>query len=245
LARYDSIYDKIQELLGCIPGSVSILEQQIDSDLQMEYYNCVQKLGKKFNADDVLKNRNAVFESDQSVDDRKDMMVMLASIGSIDAYRTLEKCSSTMSDQLRDWAVLALQENRLLLESKLLDQNRILISTGLGGKGLKLRYFTAFMSSDRSFTDFEQKVMVNEIHFALRKSYGEVENISFDEELCTVLSIIPLQIPVQKLYDEIIHECNQYGDFIKKDYIITNVKVIPNREIRKITGNRKKQNPEE
>lgn len=246
LARYENIYDKIQELLGVIPGSVSILEQQIDSDLQMEYYNHAEKLKKKFDTEYVLKNRDSVFEEDQSVEDKKDMMVKLASIDSIEAYRTLEKCTGTMSDHLKDWAILALQENRLLLESKLLDQNRILISTGLGGKGLKLRYFAVLVSSSgQSFSDFDRKIILNEIRFAIKKSGGELEDIQFDEELCTVLSIIPLQVAVQKLYDDIIQECNHFGDFIKKDYIITNVKVIPNGEIRQLTGKHKKQNPED
>ncbi|HEX2395952.1 MAG TPA: hypothetical protein VHI78_11450 [Bacteroidales bacterium] len=245
MARYDNIFDKIQELLGCIPGSVSILEQQIDSDVQTEYYNYAQNLQKKFNPEDVLRNRNIVFEEDLTPEDRKDMMVKLATIDNIEAYRTLEKCTGTMTDQLKDWAILALQENRLLLESKLLDQNRILISTGLGGKGLKLRYFTALMSLNKIYSEFEQKVIVNEVHYAFKKIEGELESIHFDKELCTILGMIPLQVAVQKFYDDIISECNLYGDFMNRQYIITNVKVIPNPEIRKMTSSRRKQNPEE
>jgi len=244
LARYDTIYDKIQELLGCIPGSVSILEQQIDSDVQMEYYNYAQNLKEEFNPEDVLKNRNSVFEDDQTVENKKNMMVRLASIDNIEAYRTLEKCTSNMQDHLKDWATLALQESRLLLESRLLDQNRVLISTGLGGKGLKLRYFTVLVSCNSFFTPFQQSVIVKEIRYAVVKVGGEPEDIQFDKELCTVLSIIPLQVAVQQFFDNIIAECNHYGDFIKRDYIITNVKVIPNAELRKMTHSRKKQNPE-
>ncbi len=45
--------------------------------------------------------------------------------------------------------MLAFQENKMLLESSLLDENQILISTGLGGKGMKLRYFTVMQTFDR------------------------------------------------------------------------------------------------
>jgi hypothetical protein len=102
-----------------------------------------------------------------------------------------------------------------------------------------------YLSLGKFFSEFEQKVIVNEIQYALKRVGGELENIHFDEELCTILSIIPIQIPVQKLYDEIIRECNQYGDFVNSDYIITNVKIITNSEIRRMTGRFKKQNPED
>lgn len=245
LARYDNIFDKIQELLGCIPGSVSILEQRIDTAVQTEYYNYSQNLQKKFNPDDILRNRDIVFEDGMAPEERKDMMVKLATIDNIDAYRTLEKCACMLTDHLKEWAILALQENRLLLESKLLDQNRILISTGLGGKGLNLRYFTVFMSMNKKYSGFEQKVIINEVCYAYKRIGGELESIDFDEEICTVLGMIPLQIAVQKFYDDIISECNLYGDFIHSQYIITNVKVISNPEIRKMASSRIKQNPGE
>jgi hypothetical protein len=57
-----------------------------------------------------------------------------------------------------------------------------------------------------------------------------------------MLSIIPLRIPVQGFFDEFIRECNQYGKFINADYIITNVKIIPNNEIRKIIGHSRLKN---
>lgn len=227
-----------------MPGSVSILEHQIDSDVQTEYYDCSRKLKRKFNPEDVLKNRNVIFEDDQTLEDRKNMMVKLASIDSIEAYRTLEKCQDAMPDPLKDWAKLALQENRLLLESKLLNQNRILISTGLGGKGLKLRYFTVLMSLNEKFSSYQQKIIINELQYALKQHYGEIESILFDEELCTILSIIPLHVPVQKVFDDVISECNQCGSFVHKEYIITNVKVISTGDIRRMTRD-KKISPEE
>jgi hypothetical protein len=245
MGRYENIYDKIQELLGSIPGSVSILEQQIDADVQLEYYNYAKNSEGGFNREEILRNRETIFCHDLSIEDKKHLMVQLANIDSIEAYRTLERYTKGAYSQLKDWATLALQECRLLLESKLLDKSQVLISTGLGGKGLKLRYFTVLLSSDgRQYSSFQKKIISDEIQFAIKRSKGEVEQISFDKEICTMLSIIPLRIPVQGFFDEFIRECNQYGKFIKADYIITNVKIIPNNEIRKIIGqNRLKNKP--
>jgi hypothetical protein len=241
--QYDNIYDKIQELLGSIPGNVSILEEQIDADVQLEYYNYSQHLKRRFNPDEVLKKREIIFHQDLAVEDKKHLIVQLASIDSIEAYRTLEQYSNGKNEQLKDWATLALQECRLLLESRLLDQSQILISTGLGGKGLKLRYYAVLISANgMPYTPFQKKIVADEIRFAVRKSRGEVEKVGFNKELCTVLSIIPLQVAVQKLFDDFISECNNYGDFINRDYIITNVKVISNSEVRELIDSSRHKN---
>jgi hypothetical protein len=235
MAQPDNIYDKIQELLGDIPGNLTILEQQIDADVQFEYYNYAKNIGDNFNPDEVLKNRETIFHHDLTMDDKKQLMVQLANIDSIEAYRTLEKYMLGSNDQLKDWATLALQECRLLLESRLLDKSQVLISTGLGGKGLKLRYFTVLLNANGCpYSSFEQKIVSEEVLFSIKKSKGELENIRFDKELCTILSMIPLQVPVQGLFDELIRECNQYGYFLNHDYIITNVRVLTNQQIRKM-----------
>jgi len=233
--QHDNIYDKIQELLGDIPGNLTVLEQQIDADVQLEYFNYAKTLENNFDPNEVLKNRDTIFRHDLTIDDKKHLLVQLANIDSIEAYRTLEKYINGSPDQLKDWATLALQECKLLLESKLLDKSQILISTGLGGKGLKLRYFTILLSANgRPYSSFEQRIISDEVRFSIKKSKGDLEYIRFDRELCTILSIIPLHIPVQKLFDEMIGECNQYGEFINPDFIITNVRVIKNTQIRRI-----------
>ncbi len=220
-----------------MPGSVSILEERIDADVQVEYHNYSKRLKNTFNAEEVLKNREMLFHPFMDNEEKKDMMVKLACIDDVDAYRTLERFAKRAGSYLKDWAMLAFRENKLLLESKLLDENQVLISTGLGGKGMKLRYFTVFFSSTgKAFSRFQQKLLKDEFMYAIAKGFGESEDISFDKELCTMLSVIPLQIPVQQVFDKIIDVCNEFGNFIRSDYIITNVKVIPNIELRKITG---------
>lgn len=243
MAYVDNIYDKIQELLGDIPGNLTVLEQQIDADVQLEYFNFARGIDVDFDPDEVLKNRETIFRHDMTIDDKKQLLVQLANIDSIEAYRTLEKYILGSPDQLKDWATLALQECRLLLESKLLDESQVLITTGLGGKGMKLRYFTVFLNAHGSaYTPFEQKIIHDEVSFSLKKANGELECLRFDKELCTLLSIIPLQVPVQGLFDEMVQECNQFGDFLNPDYIITNVKVLSNLAIRKLIRQTQQKN---
>ena len=190
----ENIYDKIQELFGDVCGQLSILEDQIDLKVQMEYYSYSKKTNKELNPDEVIKNKDEIFQANLPVEDQKKLLVRLAAVDDIEAYRTLEKYNKKPHPSLRDWAYLALQENRMLIESKILDENQILISTGLGGKGLKLRYFTALISSDKnSFTALQQRIIRDEVGFYLSRSGGELEKIAFDNEICSLITIIPLK----------------------------------------------------
>ncbi|MBN1416555.1 MAG: hypothetical protein JW973_15730 [Bacteroidales bacterium] len=229
----ENIYDKIQELFGNVNGQVSILEDQIDLKVQMEYYDYSKKAIKELNPDEVIRNKDEIFRSNLPVEDQKNLLVRLAAVDDIEAYRTLEKYVKEPNPSLRDWAYLALQESRMLIESKILDENQILISTGLGGKGLKLRYFAALIASNKSsFTLLQQKIIRAEIEFYLSRAGGELEKIVFDNEICSLITIIPLRIPVQTLFKTVIQECNNLGDFIRQDYVITNVKILTSEEIR-------------
>lgn len=235
MLEHNNIYDKIQELLGDIPGNLSILEEQIDAEIQMEYYNYCSSLEEDFDQEEVISQRDYIFRSDISTEDKKHLFVKLANTSSIEVYRTLEKYLHIADDYLKDWATLALKECRLLLESNLLDKSQVLISTGLGGKGLKLRYYTVLIATNgKNFTSFEHTIITDEVQFAIKKSNGELEEICFDRELCTILSIIPLQTPVQQLFNEIIAECNQYGGFLETEFIITNVRILPCDDVREL-----------
>jgi hypothetical protein len=239
----NNIFDKIQEILGRIPGNLTILEQQIDADIQTEYYNYVRVLDNGFDQDSILRNKDSIFGPEMPQEEKKLLLVQMANIDNIEVYRTLERFVLDPDTDLKDWATLALQENRLLLESKLLDENQVLISTGLGGKGMKLRYFTVLLSRNgNSFTSFEKKIIASELSYTIKKCSGELEQLQFNKELCRIISIIPLQVPVQESFDNMIHECNQYGDFLNPDYIITNVKIISSAQIRKLIRHKRIKN---
>lgn len=243
MSESDNIYNTIQKLLGNIQGNIAIVEKQIDADLQIEYFDYVNKLSTGFNPDEVLKHKDHLFRHDLTVEDKKYLMVQLANIDNVDAYRTLEKYMLGPNNDLKDWALLALQENKLLLESKLLGENQVMILTGLGGKGLKLRYFTVLITANgKAYSKFEKEILTKEVKFSIKKSKGDLEYIHFDEELCTMLSVIPLHVPVQNLFNELIHECNQFGDFLNSDFMITNVKILSNDHIRRLVNQTKLNN---
>jgi hypothetical protein len=231
----DNILDKIQEILGEIPGNVSVLQQQINADIQTEYYHCSREIGLEFDPAQVLQDKENLFNQEFSADYKKKLIVRLAKIGNLESLKTLKRFLHSPEKSLRAWTSLAIEGNKLLLESKILDENKILISTGLGGKDLKLRYFTALMRrSGTPFSKLERKVIHNELDFALKACKGEAEKIIFNKELCQIVSLIPLEVPIPHLFKILIRECNVYGDFLQDDCLITNVRILTGNQIRKM-----------
>jgi hypothetical protein len=237
----ENIYDEIMRMFRGMDNKMNILETQIDVDVQTEYFEYSKNHNLNINPEDVIKNKDNIFRNNLSVEDKKCMLVKLASINSIEAFRTIERyLNDPAHDDLQDWATLAFHESKLLLQSKLLDENQVLISTGLGGKGFKLRYFTVLMSnSGINLSYIQKKIIRSELHYMLKKNGAELEKLRFSRDLCTILSLIPLKVPIQNLFDMLIEECNKLGDFLNRNCLITNVKILKISEIRE----RIKNNP--
>jgi len=126
----------------------------------------------------------------------------------------------------------------MLLESLLLDENHVFISTGLGGKGEKLRYFIVLFGKENSdFTELQKKIIRNEFHIHLKKYNSELEELNFSGSLANMLAMIPMKVIIKQIFTEAIKECNQYGDFLVSNFIITNVKELSFDEIREYVKN--------
>ena len=116
------------------------------------------------------------------------------------------------------------------------------ISTGLGGKGQNLRYFVVFIANEiiDEYSSIQLKMIRDELQYGLKACDGFLEEISFISELAVALLLLPVKTDIQALFSGIINECNQYGDFIRQDIIITNVKKMTVEEIRSFINREKK-----
>jgi len=245
-----NIYDKIQEIFGESPGTLSILEEKVDIDLQMEYFEYSKSAKQNLSEEEVLKDMQELYNPDWTLEQKKVLFTRLASIENVEAYRFIERYLNEGHEEIRNWAILALQESRMLLESKLLDENQVFISTGLGGKGSKLRYFVVLiLKQQEEYTDVQQKIVRNEFEISLKKYNAEIEKIDYQGTFATLLVIIPLRVSLKELFRDAIRECNQYGDFLKSNFIVTNVRELQLREIedfllKQEQANQQEENPE-
>ena len=228
----ENIYDKISELFGGFQGTLNILEDEIDIDVQMNYFDLSRKYKKEVMPKLKLEDPDRLFSTDASFEEKKELLIQLASLDTVEAYRKIEKFHRDAPEGLKNWATLALKESKMLMESKLLDENQVYISTGLGGKGDKLRYFVVLLGNNvNEFSDLQKKIIKNEFKFSLKKYNSEAEEFNFSESVATVLAVVPLESPVKAVFEEAILECNNYGNFIKENFVITNVKKLSFDEI--------------
>jgi hypothetical protein len=86
---------------------------------------------------------------------------------------------------------------------------------------------------DTPFTEIQTKIIETEFRFFLKKSEGELEQMRFEGEFALGSFLFPLKKNLQNIFRSFIEECNQYGDFLHEDVIITNVKVLSVEEVKK------------
>ncbi|MEZ5104157.1 MAG: hypothetical protein R2757_06660 [Draconibacterium sp.] len=236
-------YKNVQKALENLPENYSILEEKIEIEVQMKYFEFAKKLRNQNVQEECYQNREDLFLEEISVERKKQILAAIATIDDVKAYRTIEKFVKESEGELKQWAILALQESRMLIQSSLLDEQQIFISTGLGGKGKKLRYYVVFINrkEDKILTKTQQKLLKNEIIFELKANDGEFESMDFMEGFSTSLLMLPLKANIKTVFRNIIDECNQYGDFLDEDMIVTNVKIMSRSEIIQLLHQNKNQ----
>ncbi|HEX2937097.1 MAG TPA: hypothetical protein VHO72_17210 [Bacteroidales bacterium] len=231
----ENLYDKLQEFLGKLQGNYNVLEEQINIDVQMEYFESSKEIKNSVDAVDTLNTSDNLFSESVSIEDKKLLLVQLASIGKVEAFRTLEKYNNNPDPELKDWSTLAMQESRMHLESSFLDENQVFISTGLGGKGKKLRYFIVFLAKDEVILDdFQRRIVEKEVGYIFQKNDSEIEETTSAGSFIIMKALIPIPVAIQEILEEAIAECNQYGNFLQTNFIITNVKELTFEEIQNI-----------
>ena len=211
----------------------SPMEEAIDLSIQQEYFN----LSKKFdfnNVDykEVLKESKNLFSENTPLETKKRILILLAHFGTTESYRTLEKYLNRSERSLRDWALLSLKECRMFLESALLEEEGGFISTGLGGKDNKLRYYFIVSSKNGlTFSESHRDTLKRGFETISQKYNSEIEEINFETNYAMIRILIPIDVAVGDVIEEGISECNKIEEFLFFHYYVTNVKKPTNEEI--------------
>lgn len=229
----ENIYKRIQDAISSLPENFSVLEEQVDVELQLEYFNYGRDIKSGFTTEMIMQHQDDLFDPDIPLEEKKNLLVLLASQEKVEAFRTIEKYAQNPDAELHKWSILALQESRMVIQSSLLDEQQVYISTGLGGKGQKLRYFVVFIGSENvvEYQAVQRRLIQTELEFAVQKNDGNLEEINFKDNLAIAVMLLPVKTDIQSVFSSVINECNQYGDFVRHDIIITNVKRMSVAEI--------------
>ena len=229
----EHIFRQIQGFFSGNNKDFSLLEDPVDVNVQMHYFEMASRMRDNLNEAEILARKDELFSPDLTADKKKKLLVQMAGIPSPESYRILESYAKEPDKEIADWAKMAVQENKLLLESHLLDKNmQVFISTGLGGKGHKLRYFVVLINKEgNNLKPFQQKVLKDEMHYALQRYDGELENLNFMNRYTTLRIVLPLNSNLTKMFKDGIEECNQFGNFLSSDFLVTNLKEMNEAEI--------------
>lgn len=224
--------DRLKKMFEEDPDNINILEEVIDIDLQMKYFKASVKAKEKFDADEVMAKKELLFDETVPKKDKRKLLVQLASVNQVEAYRVIEKYVAEAETAMKKWAILALQESRMMIHATLLDTVPVFISTGLGGKGKKLRYFAVFLSSNgEPFSELQQSIIQGELQFVAAKSALDIEKVEFHRNYCTVMILIPLKLSIKDTFTQVVTNCNEFGGFLQHSFMVTNVKKLSEADI--------------
>lgn len=231
------VFKKFRDSFSKMDGHFHILEQRVPVELQMQYFKYSEQVRKgkvkqELEDMDYAAFRVSLSDPESTTDHKRYVLSMLATSRQVKAYRLLEDYVQHPDEDVSNWAYMALMESRISLESELSDEKQIYISTGLGGKGEKLRFYVLLVSRDRNpFLEYQRKVIEREFAYFLPKEDCEIERLTIGEEYVELVFLIPVRADIKLTLDSAINECNQYGDFLSEVFTITNVKELTQQEV--------------
>ena len=236
------VFKKFRDSFSRMEGHFHILEQRVPVELQMEYFKYSENVRKEnrpprpLSEDECETLYNTLLtEETKDKPEKRYLLSQLATSKSVRAYRLLEEYTQHPDPEVTDWAYMALMESRISLESDFSDEKQIYISTGLGGKGEKLRFYVLMTSKGKKpFQEYQQQTIEREFAYYLPKTDCEIERLTIGEQYVELVFLIPVRTDIKATLDRVINECNQYGDFLSNVFTITNVKELTAEEVSEI-----------
>jgi hypothetical protein len=232
-------FDQFQQFIKEAHGDVRVLEQCVSAEVQNAYFQCSEQLRKSapktLEESDYQELSEELNDPDTHLRRKQLILSTLALSKETRAYRILEQYASQSDNSLIDWAYLALMESRIILETDLSGERQVYIATGLGGKGSMLRFFVLLLSNGNvAFEPYQRKIIRRECNYFFTRAGCEIESINIGRTYAKILVLTPLERDALRILESIIVECNQYGNFISSNIILTNVKEPTEEEIREI-----------
>ena len=229
-----------------LQGNLHILEQQVPVQRQVAYFKFSDKLKREQSAqlplgDEQVDEIYATLQDEQTEGtdpigkaEKRRLLSLLAISRSVKAFRLLQSYIKHPDPEVADWAAMALMESRLALETELSDEKQIYIATAMGGKGQKLRFsIVLYANTKEPLLPFQRQTIEDEVAFHFSHADCEIERLEIKDHYVRLLCLIPIKANVQAIFDRILNGCNEFGDFLRHGFTISNVQEITEEEILK------------
>jgi hypothetical protein len=235
MERKDSIFERYQESVNKLDGRFYVLEQKVPVKLQMEYFKYsehLRKSGLKIDDDAIESYKKDIYNQELPAEQKRHALATLATSNHVKSFRILEKYAQKPDPEVTNWAYMALMESRISLESELLEEKQIYISTGLGGKGNKLRFYILVLAAEnKPFEEYQRRVIEREFDYYLSREECEIEYLTIHDVYVELLFLVPVRKDIKMTLENIVGECNQYGNFLSPSFRLSNVKEFTPDEI--------------
>ena len=234
--RDEKKWGNVNELLAKNASQLNIMEEEIDVEVQHHFMALLEFLMKdktkfKMLIEEAPQLTDELYNESVSEDKKRKILAVLATINDIAIYRKIEAFQKE-DTPLKKWATVALQQSRMLIQSSLLDESTVFVSTGLGGHGTLLRYFCVYIANEGVVIQpFQWDIAKKETELVVTKAKGEIESSEHFDKYIMFTLLLPIDAGLKEIFETIINECNTYGNFLKENIIITNVKKLTLEEI--------------
>ncbi|MDR1402622.1 MAG: hypothetical protein LBJ60_02820 [Tannerellaceae bacterium] len=229
------VFERFRESLHKMEGHFHVLEQRVPVELQMEYFKCSTRMRRDniaMTEEDFNSYKQNLSDSEATTDTKKHALLALAVSNEAKAYRILKEYAQHPEPDVTNWAYMALMESRISLASELSEEKQIYISTGLGGKGEKLRFYALFYAAEKKpFETYQRQIIGREFTYFLLKEDCEIERLIVNDVYVELLFLIPVSIDIKMALTHVVAECNLFGNFLSDIFTVTNVKELSAEEI--------------
>lgn len=225
--------ENIEEFFANMPEEFNMLEEGIDIQTQMEYVTHSHSFEYgELTEKEMLVLSRILFDPKTDFDNKKKVLTLLAHLGTVLAYREIEKYYKHPDDGLKPWASLALQECKMLLETSLTDNSVGFISSGLGGTKDKLRiYFIVLPLTEQVFTQAQRDIVKSEFEWVCKSLDSPIEAFDFAEEYISFTALVSFDVAIDTIMTTGIQKCNELGNFVFEHYYATNQNIPDKKEI--------------
>lgn len=227
--------EKMRDLAINHPEKIVIVETKVEPDIQIEFFETIKKVEKKIDKSLTPEDyKKELYDTDVTNDRKKEVLSILVVMGEVESFRLIEEYLGVVEKELKNWTFLACQQAKMFLESRLLEETKIYIASGMGGKDHRLRYSFALYTKNKLFSDYQKNTIEGEIKYFFGKEDCLLEEISYHESYVIATCLVPIYLDLVELLKNVLDEINQYGDFLEPNVFITNEKRIEVSELREV-----------
>ena len=226
-------HEDIRKFLNTLPDNFDLMEQRIDPQTQKEYFDYSHSFGRgELTNTETIKLANILLDTNTKIVAKKKALTILAHLGTITAFRQIEKYCANPDSDLKQWSALALQECKMFIESSLTGHNTGFISSGLGSLNNKMRYFfLALSASGKPFTWSQKNLIKVEFTDTANELNCAVETVDYAETYIGLTVLVPMTVAVGKFIEKGIAKCNELGNYVFEHYYVTNQEIPDKSEI--------------